>query len=86
KVTKEKGGWFVLDAGNGKTISANFKNYDVTLPVAIKGRVVIVEGVAKRQFRADEDQHFAGDTVTYKTGAKLKQQLSFEVKGLMVYQ
>ncbi|RZA00309.1 MAG: DUF4920 domain-containing protein [Sphingobacteriaceae bacterium] len=86
KVTKEKGGWFELDAGDNNTISAHFKNYNVTLPAAIKGRVVIIDGVAKRQFSAAKDQHFAGDTITYKTGGQLHRKIDFEVKGLMVYQ
>ena len=27
RVTKSKGGWFEIDAGNGKVIKAHFKNY-----------------------------------------------------------
>jgi hypothetical protein len=88
KVTQPKGGWFEIDAGKGKIIKAHFKNYAVTLPYDLKGRIVIIEGAAKKQFIADDMQHFAGDTVTGKrqhyVNANPKQRLTFEVKGLMV--
>ena len=88
KVTQTKGGWFEVDAGKGKVIKAHFKNYAVTLPTALKGRMVIVEGVAEKQFIADDMQHLAGDTVVgkkqHKVNANPKQRLVFEVKGLMV--
>jgi hypothetical protein len=88
KVTKPKGGWFMLDAGKGKAIAAHFKNYGINLPMALTGKIVYVEGVAQKQFIADDLQHFAGDTVrgkkqhTVKTDPK--HRLTFEVKGLMV--
>lgn len=87
-VTKEKGGWFLMNAGAGKSIEAHFKNYDVTLPKAIAGRTVIIEGVAQRQLIADDLQHFAGDTVTgskqHKVKVNPKHRITFEVRGLMV--
>ena len=88
KVTKQKGGWFEIDGGKGKVIAAHFKNYDVRMPADLKGRYIIAEGVAEKQFIADDSQHFAGDTVigkkqhTVKTNPK--QKLTFEVNGLMV--
>src|SRR5581483_10935138 len=45
-VTKSRGGWFTIDAGNGRTIAAHFKNYDVTIPLSLAGRTVILDGVA----------------------------------------
>lgn len=86
KVNAEKGGWFEIDAGKNRPVAAHFKDYNVTLPAEIKGRTVIVNGVAVRSFLADDNQHFAGDTVSYKADAKLQRRISFEVKGLMVYQ
>lgn len=87
-VTKSKGGWFTMDAGKGKVIRAHFKNYGITLPVDLKGRVIIVEGVAAKQFIANDMQHMAGDSVVKKprTTPDPKRRLVFEVKGLMVYQ
>jgi hypothetical protein len=88
KVTRPKGGWFDLDAGNGKVIAAHFKNYNINLPSGLKGRTIIAEGVAQKQFIADDLQHFAGDTVKGKKQHSIKtnpkRRLTFEVKGLMV--
>lgn len=82
KVTKEKGGWFDLDAGSGKVIAAHFKDYDINIPAGLKGRTVIVEGVAQKQIVADDQQHYAGDK---QPKAKDKpNQLTFEATGLMV--
>ena len=88
KVTKTKGGWFEIDGGNGRIIDAHFKKYDVTIPESLKGKTVVAEGVAQKQFIADDMQHMAGDTVTGKKQHSIKtnpkQRLTFEVTGLMV--
>ena len=39
-VVKEKGGWFTLDAGNGKVIAAHFKDYHMSIPATLKGKTV----------------------------------------------
>ncbi|MFD2863696.1 DUF4920 domain-containing protein [Mucilaginibacter antarcticus] len=77
RVTKPKGGWFEVDAGNGKIIAAHFRDYNVTTPVELKGKIVLIEGVAQKQFEASGKA---------KTGIKIdpKRRLTFEVKGLMV--
>lgn len=88
KVTKTKGGWFNIDAGNGRIIRAHFKTIGVTIPTNLKGKTIIAEGVAAKQFLADDLQHFAGDTVSGKKQHQVKtdpkRRLAFEVKGLMV--
>ena len=88
RVTKPKGGWFEMDAGNGKIIEAHFSAYNVIIPAALKGRLVIIEGVAAKQFIADDLQHIAGDTVSGKkqhtTNTNPKQRITFEVKGMMI--
>jgi hypothetical protein len=90
KVTKSKGGWFTIDAGNGEAIQAHFKNYKINLPTDIQGRTVIIEGVAAKQFVANDMQHYAGSTAIKKKKQRVKanpkQSLVFEVKGLMVYE
>lgn len=83
KVTKEKGGWFTVDEGHGRTISAHFKNYDVTIPRSLAGRTVILDGVAARQFVADDQQHFAGNASAGKQRSKSR-GITFEVSGLYV--
>jgi len=83
KVTKPKGGWFILDAGRGRTIAAHFKNYNVVLPADIKGREVIISGVVTKQFTADDQQQLAGSR-EHAIKINPKQRLAFEVVGLMV--
>ena len=88
KVTRQKGGWFTIDAGNGKIIAAHFRVYNVTLPTDLAGRYILAEGIAQKQFIADDMQHLAGDTVTGKKQHDVKtnpkQKVTFEVKGLVV--
>jgi hypothetical protein len=88
KITKQKGGWFEVDAGKGKIIAARFKNYDISLPLSLKGKVAFIQGVAQKQFIADDLQHFAGDTVVGKKQHMVrtdpKRRLIFEVSGLLV--
>jgi len=84
RVTKIKGGWFEIDAGNGKIIEAHFKNYAVTIPIALKGHNIIAEGVAEKQFKADDSQHFAGADKDRGDNTNSKRKLILEVTGLMV--
>jgi hypothetical protein len=88
KVVKEKGGWFDMDAGKGKIIAAHFINANISIPLTLKGKIVIVEGIAEKQFVADDLQHFAGDTVTgtkqHTKKTNPNRRLTFEVKGLFV--
>lgn len=87
-VTKIKGGWFNIDAGNGRVIAAHFKNIGINTPKALKGKTIIAEGVASKRFLADDMQHFAGDTVSgkkqHQVNVNPKRRLDFEVTGLMV--
>jgi hypothetical protein len=88
KVDHTKGGWFQMDAGAGKIIKVHFKDYNVTIPTDLKGRSVMIQGVAEKQFIADDLQHFAGDTVKGKKQHEVKtnpkQRLTFEATGLKV--
>jgi len=79
-VVKEKGGWFTIDAGNGKTLAAHFAKYDVNIPASLKGRTVVVEGIAQKQATLNQ-QHMAGKK---QNSDKTTNQLSIEVTGLMV--
>jgi len=81
KVTKTKGGWFTIDAGKGKLIAAHFSKYAVTIPTNLAGHTIIAEGVAARQFAADDSQHLAGQKAQHADNSK---QLTFEVTGLQV--
>ncbi|OCX51209.1 hypothetical protein BEL04_21135 [Mucilaginibacter sp. PPCGB 2223] len=88
RVTQSNGGWFEMDGGSGRIIKVHFRDYGINLPTDLRGRQVIIEGVAQKQFIADDMQHFAGDTVAGKKEHQIKTNpkrvLSFEAKGLMV--
>jgi hypothetical protein len=84
KVIKTKGGWFNIDAGNGKVITAHFREYHVTIPENLKGRHIIAEGIAEKQFVADDGQHLAGGDKQHGAKTNPKQQVTFEVSGMMV--
>lgn len=77
QVTKPHEGWFELDAGNGRVITAHFKNYGISLPPDLKGKEVIINGVAAKQFSADGRAHTAADNSRHKP-------IDFEVTGLYV--
>src|SRR3569833_454828 len=83
RVIKENGGWFTIDEGQGRAIKAHYKNYAVTIPKSLEGRTVIIEGVASKQFSADDKQHYAGNAGNGKNPAK-PGVISFEVNGLYV--
>jgi hypothetical protein len=83
KVTKQKGGWFTIDGGHGTVIYAHFKDYRVTIPTDLAGHTILADGVATKQFVADDSQHLAGDKVK-QSKDNPKQSLKFEVSGLMV--
>jgi len=88
RVIKTKGGWFDIDAGNGKIIAAHFSTYDITIPAGLKGHMVIVEGIAEKEFAANDLQPMAGDTISgakqHTAKANPKDKLTFEVTGLYV--
>lgn len=83
-VTKAKGGWFDMDAGNGKIITAHFKQAGITIPAALKNRYVIIEGVASKKFTPIPGAHYAGQAKSKTDAVNPKQMVFFEVRGLMV--
>lgn len=85
KVTNPRGGWFDMDAGNGHTISAHFSDPKVNLPVMLKGKTIIAEGVIQKQLTPDEGQHFAGGGSQKHEKVDPNRMLTFEVKGMRVF-
>lgn len=69
QVDTPKGGWFRMDAGNGKVIAVHFRDYGMILPKELKGRTVMVQGVAQKLLNGKVDP---------------KRKLTFEASGLMV--
>ncbi len=86
KVTNPKQGWFDLDAGQGHVIHAHFQQYNVSLPIELKGRQVIVAGVAARQFLSSNGQHLTGRNSgsMHNTQAQTGGEITFEATGLYV--
>jgi pectate lyase len=88
KILAVKSDSFTIDAGAGKTIAAHFTKAGIKIPASLTGKTVILDGIAQKQFIADDKQHFAGDTVNGKkqsyVNANPKRRLTFEVKGMMV--
>ena len=83
-VTKTHGGWFTVDAGKGRMITAHFKNYRVNIPASLRGKEVIMDGIAEKQFAADDLQHYAGKQSAKHKKVSPAEKLIFEVHGLMV--
>lgn len=83
-VIKTKGGWFNIDGGRGKSIVAHFKNTGISIPMSLKGHRVIVEGVAEKQFNANDKQHYAGNNSKANTKKTAVGNINFEVTGLKV--
>ncbi len=81
EVIKSEGGWFNIDATDGKVIAVHFKNYAIKIPKALKDHTVMVEGVAQKQADPSEQLQFAGKQ---QPGDKTTNALSFEATGLMV--
>jgi hypothetical protein len=89
KVTLEKGGWFEMSAGKGKVISARFKDDDVKLPSELKGRTVIIQGIANRKLEAINGKPTGRVNANVKAPEKTPAgttSLIFEVTGLILYQ
>lgn len=84
RVTKPKGGWFDMDAGKGQVIGVHFKNYNITLPVELKGKEVIIAGTLTRQFIADDKQKYAGENPAQHRTLTNPKELMFEATGLYV--
>lgn len=84
RVTNSKGGWFEIDAGHGKIIAAHFRDYKINIPDDLKGKYILAEGIAEKQFVADDGQHLAGGNKEHGGKTDAKQRLTFEVSGLMV--
>lgn len=88
-VCKQKGCWLTMKLPNGETMRITFKNYSFFMPKDIKGKEIVVDGVAKVDSISVADQrHYAEDSGLSKeyidkiTAAK--QELAFEAKGAVV--
>ena len=88
-VCKDKGCWLTMKLPNGETMRVTFKDYGFFVPKDIKGKEIIIDGIAKIDSISIEMQrHYAKDSGLSKEEiAKIttaKQQLAFEAKGVVI--
>ncbi|MBD3747999.1 MAG: DUF4920 domain-containing protein [Sphingobacteriales bacterium] len=85
-VCKEKGCWLTMKLPNGEIMRVTFKNYSFSVPQAIKGKEIVVDGEAKVDSISVADQrHYAKDSGLSKEDidkiTTVKKVLTFEAKG-----
>ncbi|MBM3415338.1 MAG: DUF4920 domain-containing protein [Bacteroidetes bacterium] len=62
EVCEKKGCWVKLDLGNGETATVKMKDYGFFLPLAAKGKTVVIDGEMKfRTTSVAELKHYAED-------------------------
>ena len=62
EVCQAKGCWMKLSLDNGEQVMVKFKDYGFFMPKDIKGREVVVNGIAfVNEMSVDEQQHYAED-------------------------
>ncbi|MBS1759588.1 MAG: DUF4920 domain-containing protein [Bacteroidetes bacterium] len=88
-VCSKKGCWLTLELPNGETAMVKMKDYGFFLPVAAKGKTVVIDGtVAKKTTSVAELKHYAEDAG--KTEAEIaaikdpKNEIRVTAKGILV--
>lgn len=62
EVCEKKGCWLKLDIGNGETATVKMKDYGFFLPLAAKGKTVVIDGEADlKTTSVAELRHYAED-------------------------
>lgn len=62
EVCEKKGCWLKLDLGNGETATVKMKDYGFFLPLAAKGKTVVIDGEVKiKTTSVAELKHYAED-------------------------
>ena len=68
EVCPKKGCWLKLELNDGKTAMVKMKDYGFFLPLAAKGKTVVIEGEAKMKTTSvAELKHYAEDASIYST-------------------
>ncbi len=88
-VCKKEGCWVTMKLPNGENMRVTFKDYAFFVPKDIKGREIVIEGIAKTDSVSIEEQrHFAEDSGLSKTEIQkittAKVILAFEAKGIVI--
>ncbi len=88
-VCKDKGCWLTMKLPSGETMRVTFKDYGFFVPKNIKGKEVIIDGVAKIDSISIEMQrHYAKDSGSSQAEidkiTAVKKVLAFEAKGVVI--
>ena len=91
EVCPQKGCWLKLDVGNGTTALVKMKDYGFFLPLAAKGKTVIIEGEVKmKNTSVEELKHYAEDAKKSQAEidaiTKPEKEMRFTAKGIVVIQ
>jgi hypothetical protein len=89
-VCQKKGCWMELDKGDGSTIRVTFKDYGFFVPMDIKGREVVINGLAYVDTTSVADlRHYAEDAgksqEEINSITEPETEVAFEADGVIVY-
>ena len=88
-VCKKRGCWITIKTENGSSFFVKMKDYAFFVPVALKGKNVILEGTAEKEITSvDELRHYAKDAKKSKTEIEAitfpKEEIHFLASGIKV--
>ena len=89
EVFEKKGCWVKLDLGNGETATVKMKDYGFFLPLAAKGKTVVIDGEVKMKTTSvAELKHYAEDAKKSKEEIDAikepKKELRVMAKGILI--
>ena len=89
EVCEKKGCWVKLDLGNGETATVKMKDYGFFLPLAAKGKTVVIDGEMKMKTTSvAELRHYAEDAKKSKEEIEAikepKKEVRVMAKGIVV--
>ncbi|MBL0268886.1 MAG: DUF4920 domain-containing protein [Chitinophagaceae bacterium] len=89
EVCEKKGCWVKLDLGNGETATVKMKDYGFFLPLAAKGKTVVIDGELKMKTTSvAELKHYAEDAKKSKEEIDAikepKKEIRVMAKGIVV--
>lgn len=89
EVCEKKGCWVKLDLGNGETATVKMKDYGFFLPLAAKGKTVVIDGELKMKTTSvAELKHYAEDAKKSKEEIDAikepKKELRVMAKGILI--
>ena len=89
EVCPKKGCWLKLELSDGQTATVKMKDYGFFLPLAAKGKTVVIDGEVKiKTTSVAEQKHYAEDAKKSKEEidaiTQPKKEVSVKAKGIMI--